>query len=69
MTRYERKLFFERLMTLREAYRAETHAPLAMTIEDVLAFASDTYNELAGADAHAAAISAPSAESQPSTTD
>ena len=33
MTRYERKLFFERLVTLRDAYRAETQVALDLTVE------------------------------------
>jgi hypothetical protein len=69
MTRYERKLFFERLLNLREAYRAETHASTEMTIDDVLAFAADTYNDLSEADAYATAASAAKDESHPSTKD
>lgn len=49
MTRYERKLFFERLMTLRQAYREEVHEATELTIEGVLAFAEETYNDAAAA--------------------
>jgi len=69
MTRYERKLFFERLLNLREAYRAETHAATETTIDDVLDFAAETYNDLSEADAYAAAASAAADESRPSSTD
>ena len=51
MTRYERKLFFERLMTLRETYREETHVGTELTIEGVFAFAGEAYNEAAAAEA------------------
>lgn len=36
MTRYERKLFFERLMALRDAYRADTHESTGITIEQAI---------------------------------
>jgi hypothetical protein len=45
MTRYERKLFFERLIALREAYREETHVGTELTIGGVFAFAEETYDE------------------------
>jgi len=45
MTRYERKLFFEQLMTLRDAYREEAHVATDVTIEGLLAFAEEIYNE------------------------
>ena len=51
MTRYERKLFFERLMTLREDYRKEAHVATDVTIEGVLAFAEETYNEAVATEA------------------
>jgi hypothetical protein len=51
MTRYERKLFFERLMTLRETYRAETQVATELTIERVVAFAAEAYNDAVAAEA------------------
>jgi hypothetical protein len=51
MTRYERKLFFERLLALREAYRADDHLATELTIEGVFAFAEETYNDAAAAEA------------------
>jgi hypothetical protein len=45
MTRYERKLFFERLLALREAYRAEAHVGTELTLEGVVAFAEQAYND------------------------
>ena len=50
MTRYERKLFFERLMTLRESYGEETHVGTELTIEDVFAFAVAAYDEAVAAE-------------------
>ena len=47
MTRYERKLFFETLLALREAYRTETHEATDTTIETVTAFAEQAYNDSA----------------------
>ena len=59
MTRYERKLYFERLMALRDAYRAEVLETDGMTIEQAMTFAEQTYNDAAEADvADAAAITA-----------
>ena len=51
MTRYERKLYFERLMALRDAYRAETHESTGMTVEQVTTFAEQAFNDAAAADA------------------
>ncbi len=51
MTRYERKLFFERLLTLREAYRAERHESTGLTIAQVPTFAEGAFNDAAAADA------------------
>ena len=51
MTRYERKLFFERLMTLRETYRSEAQVATDVTIEGVPAFAEEVYNDAAAAEA------------------
>ncbi len=56
MTRYERKLFFERLMALRETYRAETPVVTDLTIEGVVAFAAEVYNDAAAAAADDAAV-------------
>ena len=68
MTRYERKLFFERLVTLREAYRAETHVPIEMSIEDAMTFAADTYSAAVAADAaRRVASSSASTKTGPST--
>ena len=51
MTRYERKLFFERLMSLREAYRAEAHEATSLTIEGVPAAAEQLFNDAAAVEA------------------
>ena len=44
MTRYERKLFFERLITLRDEYREQAHVATELTIEGVFAFAAAAYS-------------------------
>ncbi|HEU0245445.1 MAG TPA: hypothetical protein VFQ75_16185 [Candidatus Limnocylindrales bacterium] len=51
MTRYERKLYFERLMALRDAYRAETRESTGMTIERAMTFAEQAFNDAVAADA------------------
>ena len=51
MTRYERKLYFERLMALRDAYRADAHKSTGMTIEQAMTFAEQAFNLAAAADA------------------
>jgi hypothetical protein len=57
MTRYERKIYFERLLALRDAYRAEDHESTGMTIADAITYAELTYIAAAAADvADAAAI-------------
>jgi hypothetical protein len=55
MTRYERKLYFERLMALRDAYRAATHESTGMTIEQAMTFAERVFNDAVTADAAAVA--------------
>jgi len=50
MTRYERKLYFERLVALRDAYRAEARESTGMTIEQTMTFAEQAYNDAAAAD-------------------
>ena len=45
MTRYERKLYFEQLMALRDAYRAESHESTGMTIEQAMTFAEQAFND------------------------
>lgn len=51
MTRYERKLYFERLVALRDAYRAGTHESTGMTIEQATTFAEQAFNDAVAADA------------------
>ena len=51
MTRYERKLYFEQLVALRVAYRAETHESTGMTIEQAMTFAEQAFNDAVAADA------------------
>jgi hypothetical protein len=53
MTRYERKLFFERLVAMRDAYRAETHESTDMTIEQTMTAAEQAFNAAAAADVDA----------------
>jgi hypothetical protein len=50
MTRYERKLFFERLVALRDAYRVETHKATGLTIEGAVAAADRMLTELQAAE-------------------
>jgi len=57
MTRYERKLFFERLMVLRDAYRAEAQESSDMTIEQAFTFAEQAYNDAVDADVAAVTAS------------
>lgn len=57
MTRYERKLYFERLVALRDAYRGNAHESTGLTIADAMAYAEIVFNAAAAADmADAAAI-------------
>ena len=58
MTRYERKLFFERLLALREAYRADDHLATELTIEGVFALAEETWNDAAATEAATATTKA-----------
>ncbi len=51
MTRYERKLFFERLVALRDAYHGEAHESTGMTVRQAMTFAARTYHAAAAADA------------------
>jgi hypothetical protein len=51
MTRYERKLFFEKLLALRAAYRIEAHEATDTTIETVTAFAEQAYKDAAAHEA------------------
>jgi hypothetical protein len=39
MSRNERKVYFERLVAMREAYRAEAHDALELTMADAMAIA------------------------------
>jgi len=55
MTRSERKLYFERLMALRDAYRAQTRESTGMTIEQALTFAEQWFNDAVAADVDAIA--------------
>ena len=50
MTRYERKLYFERLMALRDAYRVETRESTGLTIEQAMTFAEQAFNDAVAAD-------------------
>jgi 20S proteasome alpha/beta subunit len=56
MTRYERKLYFERLLALREAYRADARESTGMTIEQAMRFAEHVFNDAADADLAQAAV-------------
>ncbi len=63
MTRYERKLYFEQLMALRDGYRAESHESTGMTIEQAMTFAEQAFNDAAAADV--ASVAAALTESSP----
>ena len=63
MTRYERKLYFEQLMALRDGYRAESHKSTGMTIEQAMTFAEQAFNDAAAADV--ASVAAALTESSP----
>ena len=58
MTRYERKLYFERLVALRNAYRTETRESTGMTIDQAMTFAEQAFNSAVAADAAAVATAA-----------
>ena len=63
MTRYERKLFFERLVALRDDYRNQAHVATELTIDGVSAFADAAYDEAAALDAASTAVKgAPTAD-------
>jgi hypothetical protein len=51
MTRYERKLFFEQLVAMRDVYQAEAHEPLDMTLADAMALAQRALLETVPAEA------------------
>ena len=55
MTRQERKRFFEQLMALRDAYRAERHIATELTLAELAAFIAATWDMLAEDEAGAAA--------------
>jgi hypothetical protein len=59
MTRYERKLYFERLMALRDAYRSEDHESTGMTIAQAMTFAEQAFNDAAAADVAAVEAAMP----------
>jgi hypothetical protein len=62
MSRNERKVYFERLVAMREAYRAEAHDVLELTMADAMAVAQRL---LAEEDtAHAAATGARPADAE-----
>jgi hypothetical protein len=50
MTRYERKQYFERLVALRDAYRADAHESTGMTVEQAMTFAEEAFNAAVAAD-------------------
>ena len=50
MTRYERKHYFERLVALRDAYRAETRESTGITIEQAMTLAEQAFNDAVAAD-------------------
>lgn len=50
MTRYERKLYFERLVAMRDAYRTETRESTGMTVEQAMTFAEQAFNDAVAAD-------------------
>ena len=54
MTRQERRLFFEQLVAMREAYRTEAHQGLDMTMESAMAVVQRMLLEDPTAAAHAA---------------
>ena len=55
MSRYERKVFFEKLIALREAYRADRHERTGLTIDQAIDFAAQAYDDAVAADVAAAA--------------
>jgi hypothetical protein len=57
MTRYERKHYFERLVALRDAYRAETSESTGMTIEQAMTLAEQAFNDAVAADVASIEIS------------
>jgi len=64
MTRYERKLYFERLMTMRNAYRAEVPESTDLTVERAITFAEQAFNDAAAADVAAVEASSTNAPSK-----
>jgi hypothetical protein len=50
MTRYERKRYFDRLVAMRDAYRADDHRSTGMTVERAMAFAEQAFNAAVAAD-------------------
>jgi hypothetical protein len=67
MTRYERKLFFERLMAMRDAYRAASHESTGMTVERAIELAERTLAAITAA--HAAASTTASSGSGAANAD
>ena len=62
MSRNERKVYFERLVAMREAYRAEAHDVLELTMADAMAVVQRLLTEDDAA--HAAAAGAKPAEAE-----
>ena len=51
MTRYERKLFFERLLNLRESYATASHEATELTIDGLAAFVEQAWTEASALEA------------------
>ena len=56
MTRYERKLYFERLMAMRDAYRGDVRESTGLTIEQTMIFAEQAFNDAVAADTASVAV-------------
>jgi hypothetical protein len=69
MTRYERKLFFEQLVTLRDAYRAERQVTVELAVDAIPVFAEAMYNALADAESVPHPMPAGGAGSTPPAAD
>jgi hypothetical protein len=54
VTRYERKLFFERLVAMRDGYRAEIHEATELTIDHAIAAVGRAFEDAAEAEDTAA---------------
>jgi hypothetical protein len=63
MSKYERRIFLDRLIDLREAYQSALHEPTSMGIAGAMAYAAALYDDAGRLDAILAGSSDPASTS------